>query len=133
LLVLEEVGDVDDVLVRQLADGARLREEALHHRSVGGILAAQHLERDALAELDVLREVDAADRPIADQLDDAITADDVAGRESDGARITRVFFAFARDHGGDVALIECGTGVLGALLVRTATLYTTHHFEPRSS
>jgi hypothetical protein len=64
------VGDVDDVRVADLRRGARLAPEPLDQVRHAAVARVQDLERDPLADVDVLGEVDLAHAALADQLDD---------------------------------------------------------------
>ncbi len=73
------VGDVDDVRVADLGGGARLAPEPLDQVGHPAVARVQHLDRDPLADLDVLGEVDLAHPALADQLVDAVAPiDDLA-------------------------------------------------------
>ena len=61
------VGDVDDVGVADLRGRARLAPEALDQLGAGVEARVQDLDRDAPADVDVVRLVDAAHRPFAAQ------------------------------------------------------------------
>ena len=82
------VGDVDDVRVADLRRGARLAAEALDEVGHPAVARVQDLERDPLADLDVLGEVDLAHAALADQLDRPVAAVDLH-RRSDRARPRR--------------------------------------------
>jgi hypothetical protein len=71
------VGDVDDVRVTDLRCGARLAAEPLDEIGHARVAGMQDLERDALADLDVLGQVDLAHAAFADQLDHAIATVDL--------------------------------------------------------
>ena len=72
---LDEVGDVDDVAVADPVDGARLLEEPEHRVAAPRVVAAQELERDLAAELDVLGAVHVAHAALAEQLEDLVAAE----------------------------------------------------------
>ena len=59
-LVVAEVDDLQDVRMRQHRGALGLAIEALGQRRVAGHGVVQHLERDLLAEIGLLGEVDAA-------------------------------------------------------------------------
>ena len=85
-----EVRDVDDVLVADRGGRLRLLHEALHHVRVARHVAAQDLERHALAEHRVGDEVDDAHPAFADHLLDAVaTVDDPAQERIDGRFLGR--------------------------------------------
>ena len=89
------VGDVDDVGVADLGRGARLAAEARHQVRLPRELRVQDLERDLLADLDVLGLVDGAHAAGAEHALDAIApVDDHADqrlrcRHFAGVRATR--------------------------------------------
>ena len=78
--VLEEIGDLDEVVVRDPVDGARSAKNATRRPGRRELLA-QHLDRDAPAEPHVLRDIDAAHAAFAEQLDEPIRAQPSAGRK----------------------------------------------------
>ena len=79
--VVPGVGDVDDVRVADLRCRARLAAEPLDEIRHARVARVQDLERDALADLDVLGEVDLAHAALADQLDHAVAAVDLGADE----------------------------------------------------
>ncbi|MEJ7695910.1 MAG: hypothetical protein WKF78_04615 [Candidatus Limnocylindrales bacterium] len=72
------VGDVDDVRMADLRGGTGLAAEPLHQIRHPAVARVQDLQRDTLADLDVLGEVHLAHAALADQLDHAIAAIDLA-------------------------------------------------------
>ena len=70
-VVVAEVDDLQDVRVRQHRGALGLAIEALGQRRVAGHGVVQHLERDLLAEVGLLGEVDAAHGAGAEQPLDA--------------------------------------------------------------
>ena len=70
------VGDVDDVRVTDLRCSARLSAEPLHEVGHPRVARMEDLERDALADIDMLGEVDLAHPALADQLHHVIAAVD---------------------------------------------------------
>src|SRR6185295_2631406 len=71
---LAEVEDLDDVLVPDEVDGARLVEEAGHDVGVARERDVQQLDGDAAADDRVLGEVDDPHPPLADLLDNLVVA-----------------------------------------------------------
>ena len=90
-----EVGDVDDVGVADARGGARLAPEALDQVLLLRVDRVQDLDRDALADLDVLAGVDRAHAALADLAQDAVAVLDhpsdeiAAGVERIGRRRQR--------------------------------------------
>src|SRR5262249_26705151 len=76
--LLDEIGDVDDVLVPDSRNRLGFGEEARHGIALGGELGPQDLQRDAAAELDVLGEVDLAHAALAQHREHAIGAERLA-------------------------------------------------------
>jgi hypothetical protein len=70
------VGHVDDVIVADQRGGARLALEALDDVAVTRVLAVQALERDLLADEEVLGLVDATHAADAEDLGDPVTVGD---------------------------------------------------------
>ena len=68
------VEDVDDVLVADEVDRARLGVEALHQRGVGREVLVEHLHRDLAADERLLAQVDRAHAAVADPPDEAEAA-----------------------------------------------------------
>ena len=75
-----EVGDVDDVRVPDARRGARLAPEPLDQVLLARVGRVQDLDRDALADLDVLAGVDGPHAALADLAQDAVAVlDDPPG------------------------------------------------------
>jgi len=72
VVVLHEVADLDDVLVIDQIDRARLGEEALHRLDVARVLGAQDLDRDLPPELGVLGDEHPAHPALADLLQQTV-------------------------------------------------------------
>src|SRR4029078_4231726 len=110
------VGDVDDVRVADLRGRARFATEPLDELRHARVARMQDLERDALADLDVLGEVDLAHAAFTDELGDAIAALDLRA----DAQLRRLFLELRRQGGrglhagrivrvlGDLALLVAG-------------------------
>jgi hypothetical protein len=80
---LAEREDVDDVAVPDLVDRARLGDEPRHDLVVGGVLARQHLDRDALADQRLDRAIHRAEPAAPDRALDLVLADRGPGDEID--------------------------------------------------
>ena len=78
------IGDVDDVGVADLRRRPRLAPEAFDHVGRGVKAGVQHLDRDAPADVDVVRFVDAPHRSLAAQPAHVVAA-------ADGGADARVF------------------------------------------
>ena len=124
---LPEVLHVDDVLVADLRDRARLVEEARDHLLVPGQLGMDDLERDAFADDRVVREEHVAHRAGADLLQHLVVAD--GGADANHVEIIALLrdvsqldggvdeFGAAEDDGGGNArlVVEDGEAVRRAL------------------
>ena len=89
LLGRAEVGDVDDVRVADARRRPRLAPEALDQVLLRRVREVQDLDRDDLADLDVLAGVDRPHAPLADLAQDAVAAVDDPPREVDRQRCRR--------------------------------------------
>ena len=97
---LPEVLHVDDVLVADLRDRARLVEEARDHLLVRRQLGMDDLERDALADDRMLREEHVAHRAGADLLQHLVVAD--GGADANHAEIIALLLrSISELHAGD--------------------------------
>ena len=81
-----EVGDVDDVRVADARGGARLAPEPLDQILLRRVGRVQDLDRDALADLDVLAGVDGPHAAFADLADHAVAVVDHPPGEVDAQR-----------------------------------------------
>ena len=82
-----EVGDVDDVGVADARGRARLAPEALDQLLLGRVVRVQDLDRDPLADLDVLAGVDRPHAALADLAQHAVAVVDHAAGEVDAQRL----------------------------------------------
>ncbi len=104
--VIGDVEDAADVGVGDLARQLDLAPEAFDRQTVGGDLGAHRLERDALAQLEVLDLVDLAHAALRQEASHPVAAgDDLAGGED-------LWRPAAGRHGGQLGDVG-GAGVAG--------------------
>ena len=72
---VEEVGDLDDVLVRDLIHRPRFAEESLQVHRVRGALRPEHLQRNPPPQSHMLGAIHTAHAAFAEQIDDLVGAE----------------------------------------------------------